>query len=72
MPNVEDVREGLRQHYEREEKTDLSSFNIGRVMAKVGWNKEKTDVDQLPLHSYMSVLIENGVETKILRGRLSG
>ncbi len=49
LPNVAGVKEGLHQYYELEEKTDLWSFNTGRCMAKVGWNEEKAEIDQLPV-----------------------
>ncbi|MGB4768112.1 MAG: dihydrofolate reductase family protein [Candidatus Saccharimonas sp.] len=49
LPGIAGVKEGLHQYYELEEKTDLFSFNTGRVMAKVGWNEEKAEVDQLPV-----------------------
>lgn len=35
------VKEGLQQYYDLEQKTDLVSFNSGRVQAKIGVN-EKT------------------------------
>lgn len=49
LPNVPSVAEGLHQYYEIEEQTDLFSFNTGRVMAKVGWNEEKANIDKLPV-----------------------
>lgn len=56
LPNVPGVKEGLHQYYELEKKTDLFSFNTGRVMVKVGWNEEKADIDQLPV---MFVIVDN-------------
>ena len=48
FPQIEGVKEGLRQYYEIEQTTDLWSFNTGRVQAKMGVNEkelpEKTPV----------------------------
>lgn len=44
------LREGLQQYYDIESKTDLFSFNTGRVLAKIGVNKrvdEPKKVDML-------------------------
>lgn len=49
LPNVSGVKDGLAQYYKLEEETDLFSFNTGRVMAKVGWNEEKSDIKHLPV-----------------------
>jgi 2,5-diamino-6-(ribosylamino)-4(3H)-pyrimidinone 5'-phosphate reductase len=35
------VREGVQKYYDLEQKTDLCSFNTGRVMAKMGVNDKK-------------------------------
>ncbi len=48
FPQIEGVKEGLRQYYDIEQTTDLWSFNTGRVQAKMGVNEkplpEKTPV----------------------------
>lgn len=48
FPQIEGVKEGLRQYYDIEQTTDLWSFNTGRVQAKMGVNvkplPEKTPV----------------------------
>lgn len=49
LPGVAGVGDGLDQYYELEQKTDLFSFNTGRVMAKVGWNDEKSDINKSPV-----------------------
>lgn len=49
LPNVEAVAKGLHQYYDLEQETDLFSLNTGKVMAKVGWNEQKTDIKQLPV-----------------------
>lgn len=49
LPGVAGVGEGLKQYYELEHKTDLFSLNTGRVMAKVGWNNEKSDIKKSPV-----------------------
>lgn len=38
LPKIKGIREGLRQYYDIESKTDLWSLNTGRVMAKIGAN----------------------------------
>lgn len=42
FPQISGIKEGLKQYYDLEKKTDLFSLNSGRVLAKVGIN-EKTD-----------------------------
>ena len=71
LPNISSTKEGLQQYYDLEQETDWFSFNTGRVMAKVGWNNEKTDVKQLPV---IFVIVDNkphltarGVENLIKR-----
>ena len=49
LPNIHGVAEGLHQYYELQEQTDLCSFNTGKVMAKVGWNEIKDNIDKIPL-----------------------
>lgn len=49
LPSVVGVSDGLTQYYELEQKTDLFSFNTGRVMAKVGWNNVKSDIYKTPV-----------------------
>ena len=44
LPRITGVKEGLRQYYDLEKKTDFWSFNTGRVLAKVGANKKKNPV----------------------------
>ena len=39
LPEIDGVKEGLRQYYEIEQTTDLWSFNTGRVQAKLGVNQ---------------------------------
>ena len=50
FPRIVGVKEGLKQYYELEEKTDLVSFNSGRVQAKVGVNeKNLEEVEKIPV-----------------------
>jgi 2,5-diamino-6-(ribosylamino)-4(3H)-pyrimidinone 5'-phosphate reductase len=49
LPNLRGVAEGLGQYYRLEETTDRFSLNTGRVLAKVGWNTTKTDIERLPV-----------------------
>jgi len=49
LPSFYGVGDGLGQYYQLEQETDLFSFNTGKVMAKVGWNDEKQDIDKSPV-----------------------
>ena len=49
LPNIKGASDGLQQYYDLEMLTDLFSFNTGKVMAKVGWNEEKGDIERLPV-----------------------
>lgn len=42
FPQISGIKEGLKQYYDIEQKTDLFSLNTGRVFAKIGFN-ERTD-----------------------------
>src|SRR3989338_10241843 len=41
FPKIHGLKEGLSQYYDLEKKTDLHSFNTGKVMAKLGMNKKQ-------------------------------
>lgn len=56
LPTIQGLGEGLKQYYGLEQQTDWHSFNSGRVMAKVGWNEEKTAIDRLPVRF---VIVDN-------------
>ena len=56
LPNIKGVAEGLHQYYDLEKQTDYYSFNTGRVMAKVGWNKEKDDIKKIDV---IFVIVDN-------------
>lgn len=47
FPNITGVKEGLHQYYDIEKTTDWFSFNTGRVMAKVGWNEPKENIQKV-------------------------
>lgn len=49
IPNIPPVSSGLQQYYDLEQQTDLYSLNTGKVMAKVGWNKPKTNIPKSPV-----------------------
>lgn len=49
LPKIYGVAEGLGQYYRLEETTDRFSLNTGRVLAKVGWNDTKTDIERRPV-----------------------
>lgn len=43
------VKEGLRQYYDLEMRTDKVSLNSGRVMAKIGVNSRTTEPKKIPV-----------------------
>lgn len=43
------VREGLQQYYDLEKQTDLHSLNSGEVMAKIGMNIKKDNIERTPV-----------------------
>lgn len=47
LPAIVGAKEGLQQCYDIEKTTDFFSFNTGRVMAKVGWNNSKEEIDKV-------------------------
>ncbi len=49
LKNVSGIKEGLGQYYDLEQETDPCSLNTGRVLAKVGWNDEKTNIEKIPV-----------------------
>jgi 2,5-diamino-6-(ribosylamino)-4(3H)-pyrimidinone 5'-phosphate reductase len=65
-PNIDGVKEGLKQYYDLESSTDLFSFNSGRVFAKIGVNDITDEPNSTPV-SYVVVdnkphLTEQGVD----------
>lgn len=56
LHNTDGIKEGLQQYYDLEQQTDLCSFNSGRVMAKVGWNEPKDNIEKIPVDF---VLVDN-------------
>lgn len=56
LPNIKGVAEGLQQYYDLEKHTDYYSFNTGRVMAKVGWNDEKENIENIDV---IFVIVDN-------------
>jgi 2,5-diamino-6-(ribosylamino)-4(3H)-pyrimidinone 5'-phosphate reductase len=53
---IKGVKEGLNQYYKLEQKTDLVSFNTGRVMKKIGINNRGISKNKIPVSF---VLIDN-------------
>ena len=49
FPKIKGVREGLHQYYDLEKRTDLFSFNSGRVLEKVGVNQKIWKGSALPV-----------------------
>ncbi len=73
LHKTEGVKEGLQQYYDLEQQTDLCSFNSGRLMAKVGWNDKKDNIEKIPV-DFVSVdnkphLTELGVTNLLARTR---
>ena len=57
FPILPGIRDGLYQYYELERKTDLVSFNSGKVQAKVGVNQsDLAHVEKTPV---TFVLVDN-------------
>lgn len=56
LPRIPGANQGLNQYYELERQTDPFYFNTGRVMAKVGWNEEKTDTKKAP---FSFIIVDN-------------
>lgn len=56
LHKTDGIKEGLQQYYDLEQQTDLCSFNSGRVMAKVGWNDKKDNIEKIPVDF---VLVDN-------------
>ncbi len=60
------VKEGLKQYYDIERRTDIVSLNSGRVMAKIGLNERHEEPEKMPV-SFIIIdnkphLNENGIE----------
>jgi len=53
---IKGVKEGLHQYYELEQRTDVVSFNTGKVMAKIGVNDRKLETEPIPVRF---VLVDN-------------
>ena len=49
FPKIQGIREGLKQYYQLEQKTDLFSLNSGRTMAKIGINERKDAPKKTPV-----------------------
>jgi 2,5-diamino-6-(ribosylamino)-4(3H)-pyrimidinone 5'-phosphate reductase len=49
FPKIDGINNGLNQYYEIEKTTDLFSMNSGKVMAKVGINIKKENVNKIPV-----------------------
>ncbi|HMS23574.1 MAG TPA: dihydrofolate reductase family protein [Candidatus Saccharibacteria bacterium] len=56
LPKIPGAAEGLEQYYALEQQTDFYSFNTGKVMAKVGRNEAKKNIQKIPV---TFVLVDN-------------
>lgn len=56
FPKINGLKEGLHQYYDLEKRTDIFSFNTGRVMAKVGVNSDKSPINA---QSCSFIIIDN-------------
>ena len=61
---IKGIKEGLQQYYDIEKKTDLHSLNSGRVMAKIGINKNDKLFSGLDMVSF--IVIDNS-NLKLIR-----
>jgi 2,5-diamino-6-(ribosylamino)-4(3H)-pyrimidinone 5'-phosphate reductase len=50
------VKEGLKQYYDIESRTDIVSLNSGRVMAKIGLNERKEEPEKM---SVSFIILDN-------------
>jgi 2,5-diamino-6-(ribosylamino)-4(3H)-pyrimidinone 5'-phosphate reductase len=73
FPKITGIKEGLKQYYDIEQTTDLFSMNSGKVMAKVGANIKKENVEKIPVSF---IIIDNkphlnniGIEYYIKRSK---
>ena len=68
FPRINNLREGIKQYYQLEKRTDIHSFNTGRVMAKIGVNTKHSPIN-IPVVSFIIVdnhhLTENGVNNLV-------
>ncbi len=68
FPKVNGLKQGLHQYYDFEKKTDLFSFNTGRVMQKIGVNSKNSPIN-VPSCSFVIVdnthLTKKGIENLI-------
>jgi 2,5-diamino-6-(ribosylamino)-4(3H)-pyrimidinone 5'-phosphate reductase len=58
---IKGIKEGLHQYYDLEKRTDIFSFNTGRVMAKIGVNRNKSPIN---VQSCSFVIVDNTHLTK--------
>lgn len=49
LPNISELSEGVKRYDKLEQETDLFSLNTGKVMAKVGWNDNKPNIEHIPV-----------------------
>ena len=56
IPNIPDLEKGIEQYYKLEQKTDIYSFNTGRVFEKIGVNEKKVFQNDIPVHF---ILVDN-------------
>lgn len=73
VPTLPGAADGLAQYYKLEKKTDYYSFNTGKVFAKVGWNDQKNEDNNIPV-KFIIVdnkphLTDTGVKNLLRRSR---
>ncbi len=70
--NIKGIKEGLKQYYQIEKRTDINSFNTGRVMVKIGMNNKQKEINKLPVNF---IVVDNkhlnkvGVENMIRKSK---
>lgn len=58
---IKGIKEGLSQYYNLEKKTDIHSFNTGRVLAKIGIN----NVQKMKKMSVSFIVVDNNHLTSV-------
>lgn len=72
FPNIKGLSAGLHQYYDLEKKTDINSFNTGKVMTKIGINQANKNIKKATVNF---IIVDNthlttvGVENLIKKSR---
>ncbi len=61
FPHIKGLKEGVYQHYDLEKKTDIHSFNTGKVLAKIGIN----NVQKMKKMPVSFIIVDNNHLTSV-------